>query len=381
MSTVEWYYARDNKQLGPVSAVELKRLAAVGELSAEDLVWREGMAEWAFARNVRGLFDEEGRGGIAHPADQTAQAVVASAKVVEPVARSTNVAPAPPRRHVFDVLLDTYRPHFNAHFVETTAGVFRRCGLYGLLAGAVVSAIYFIVAATRSHPASYLLEGAVLILALLFLHYVAGKSCDALDELNRTTSGRLSSMLLPNCLAVLGKLAAIAFLLGMVGVAVSGSRYELIAVGVAGFLVLAYAAAVAMNPAALGISIAPETIAGEETPAVVLFLLKIALRSAAVALGAGVLCGVVLMGVACVQLLTAGADAKIDRPAFVASMARDSMLRAAAVPFVTYLAFLLGNLIVNIWRSILSLPGKLDSIARKDEAAAKAEPDTAATRQ
>ena len=30
MSPVEWYYARDNKQMGPVSSLELKRLAAVG---------------------------------------------------------------------------------------------------------------------------------------------------------------------------------------------------------------------------------------------------------------------------------------------------------------------------------------------------------------
>ena len=32
MSQVEWYYARENKQTGPVSAVELKRLANAGEL-------------------------------------------------------------------------------------------------------------------------------------------------------------------------------------------------------------------------------------------------------------------------------------------------------------------------------------------------------------
>ena len=38
MTPVEWYYARGNKQMGPVSALELKRLATAGELRPEDLV-------------------------------------------------------------------------------------------------------------------------------------------------------------------------------------------------------------------------------------------------------------------------------------------------------------------------------------------------------
>jgi hypothetical protein len=56
MST-EWYYARNNQQFGPVSAPELKRLTLSGQLSPDDLVWRDGMGEWEPAAKVRGLFD------------------------------------------------------------------------------------------------------------------------------------------------------------------------------------------------------------------------------------------------------------------------------------------------------------------------------------
>ena len=35
MSAVEWYYARDNKQMGPVPAIELKRLATAGEIGPD----------------------------------------------------------------------------------------------------------------------------------------------------------------------------------------------------------------------------------------------------------------------------------------------------------------------------------------------------------
>ena len=53
----EWFYGKDNKQHGPVSAAQLKQLAQAGKLSATDLVWREGMDEWTPASKVKGLFD------------------------------------------------------------------------------------------------------------------------------------------------------------------------------------------------------------------------------------------------------------------------------------------------------------------------------------
>lgn len=53
----EWYYsAGDGVQRGPIDAAGLKRLAAAGRLSPSDLVWREGMTEWAPASKVAGLF-------------------------------------------------------------------------------------------------------------------------------------------------------------------------------------------------------------------------------------------------------------------------------------------------------------------------------------
>jgi ABC-type Co2+ transport system permease subunit len=58
MAEVQWYYARDDQQFGPVSAIELKQLADDGRLAPDDLLWREGMDTWATAINLRGLFAE-----------------------------------------------------------------------------------------------------------------------------------------------------------------------------------------------------------------------------------------------------------------------------------------------------------------------------------
>lgn len=52
----EWYYSSDGKREGPVSAADLKKLADSGKLKEADLVWKEGMADWAPAKSVKGLF-------------------------------------------------------------------------------------------------------------------------------------------------------------------------------------------------------------------------------------------------------------------------------------------------------------------------------------
>jgi hypothetical protein len=54
----QWYYQpRGGKQVGPVSGTELRQLAASGQLSPTDLVWKEGMGAWVPASSIKGLFN------------------------------------------------------------------------------------------------------------------------------------------------------------------------------------------------------------------------------------------------------------------------------------------------------------------------------------
>jgi uncharacterized RDD family membrane protein YckC len=53
---MEWHYAKQGRQLGPVALAELSRMAASGELLSTDLVWKQGMAQWRPAREIDGVF-------------------------------------------------------------------------------------------------------------------------------------------------------------------------------------------------------------------------------------------------------------------------------------------------------------------------------------
>jgi hypothetical protein len=53
----QWHYSRGGKQVGPVSTTELSQLAASGQLSPTDMVWKEGMGAWVPASTLKGLFN------------------------------------------------------------------------------------------------------------------------------------------------------------------------------------------------------------------------------------------------------------------------------------------------------------------------------------
>jgi len=58
MANDQWFFTRNGQKSGPVTAPTLRQLAAAGNLSPTDMVWREGMSEWAPASRVKGLFAE-----------------------------------------------------------------------------------------------------------------------------------------------------------------------------------------------------------------------------------------------------------------------------------------------------------------------------------
>lgn len=43
---MDWYYSENGQQKGPLSEGDLKALISSGKVMANDLIWREGMADW-----------------------------------------------------------------------------------------------------------------------------------------------------------------------------------------------------------------------------------------------------------------------------------------------------------------------------------------------
>jgi hypothetical protein len=49
---MQWYYSKNATQLGPVTDEELRAKLASGEVTASDMVWKDGMPDWKPAASV-----------------------------------------------------------------------------------------------------------------------------------------------------------------------------------------------------------------------------------------------------------------------------------------------------------------------------------------
>jgi len=398
MSPVEWFYARDNRQQGPVSALELKQLAQTGQLKPDDLVWREGMGDWLPAGKVKGLFEEDGAKGPAK-----GPALSGAGATFEASAAAFERSREGPPRHFFDHFLESARLQFTPHFVEATSRVLAVAGHYGLYAAMVVLFTFNVVLAARTTNLYLIVLGLAWALALVVLQYIAGRFTAATEKLNRATPGRMSSTAFLDCWALLFMLAGLIVLIGVTLLGLHLEIYYLLLSAVGLFVLLQFVAILAINPDTVHIEIVSETGAGEEAIGILSLLAKVGLRVVPVVFGIGVILGAAWMLIACWLALVPPQEAKtlaiqgLGRPGQesadreapqeaktaaiqgldvmlwpapeqyapavgMALLATRTLVVAAAFPFLMYMAFLLYFLGIDLVRAVFSLPTRLESL-------------------
>ncbi len=97
---IEWYLARDGQQHGPINETELQKVIEFGYLKPTDLVWRQGMADWAPAATIlpQTATPEAGANNVAAPAETApspAEARPAEARPAEAPAPHVRLEPEP----------------------------------------------------------------------------------------------------------------------------------------------------------------------------------------------------------------------------------------------------------------------------------------------
>ena len=91
---MQWYYSKNGTQLGPVEESELRAKLASGEVSATDLVWRDGMTDWLAAAKVAALGSPTGLPAATPPVPPVSGGVVNS-PYAPPASLPSTVAYAP----------------------------------------------------------------------------------------------------------------------------------------------------------------------------------------------------------------------------------------------------------------------------------------------
>jgi len=294
---------------------------------------------------------------------------------------------------VFDMVLQFARGQFTTQFVDLTSKIFTLAGHYGLYLAMVVLLVFSLLLGVKLEEGNTILLAVAAVVILFVLQYAAGHFLRALERLNRSTPARMCSPAFLDCYALLHMFGGLVALLTLAVLAVQTGPLLLALAAIATFIVCQYVAVLALNPESLNVTITAEATAGEEAIGVLSFLVKLGLRIVPVAFGVGVACGVLVLLYALFLLFTPPAERE-QTAAFVGADTMEAaassegssggekaispeeastlpakatawkaaaiLIAAAALPFLTYVFFLLFYLSIDVLRAILSLSGKRD---------------------
>ncbi len=383
MALVEWYYAKEGKQFGPISAAGIKRMAEAGTLAPTDLVWREGLDNWITADKVRGLFGEEGAatGPVVEPTpgeaqppqaaappaaaasrpapDEPAAAEPAPAEAIREAAAAFAEEPRPARHprggagggHLFDFILATAREAFPQSFVESTADLFAAIGYWGLY-GAMAA----LMIAAAMIDLQWLAAAVVTAVLLAILQYLAGRSLPLLKRLNDQAGAGFPSAVILDVVALLALVGGIVAVLTL-SVAAGIHHLMLALWGVKLFIIIEFIAFLALNPAALKITVSESVPPAQAALGLAVFFQKLLLRAVPVVFGTGVVWGTLYLVYACYLALVGEPGALADDPqlhAKIASLtAAGLLLFYALLPTLAVFVFPLVYLPVRLVQAIL----------------------------
>lgn len=344
----DWYYENGGARHGPVTPARLKQLADSGEIQPETLIWRQGMAQWAQAKAVKGLF--------------TGNPTAAPAPAPTPA----KPRPAPFRFdagdwHIFDLPVEFAKRYCPADLPATISGVAGKTGVYSLYVAALLVLLGGVLVAIRGGVLRSLAIAIALSFFILVAQYVAQRLLGACDVAIKANKSVLSSLAIPHCAFVVSAACALGGSLSLWWAAAEAGEMKLFLGGLAVLAVGAFAALVAIQPAGVSVYVSPECRVGEEAVGALTFLLKVFLRCAPIAFAAAV--GFATFDTASVLLeILRGREDNLTLMSRIVT-ALGAVFAAASIPLVAYFVMLAYFLTLDVISAIVSIPGKLDVLA------------------
>ncbi len=343
----DWYYSSGGKKTGPISPIDLKRLAGQGLLTPVDLVWKEGMSQWVPARAVKGLF----------------------AANTNPVQTPAPVVATRPRQfhevHPFDKLIDAARAACPEELADRISVVAGQAGILALYIAAAVTMIGGILLAVRANSFVAFLGGAGVSIAVLVGQYIAYRLLGACRLAIASNRSVVSSLAIPDSAFVLITVATGAGVLGLLWAAIQDGQFSLFVGALATLVVGAFAALVSLTPGGLSLEVEPDCRAAQEAVGVLTFVVKLMLRCTPLVFAAGVAFATYSLIETVVLVMKAQPEGLLFAESAILGTV-GGLFALIAVPVYAYFLMLIYYLTLDVVSAIVSLPGKLDLMAEQN---------------
>ena len=258
-----------------------------------------------------------------------------------------------------DKVLESCKEKMNLEIFERNSSKIESLGYCGLYLSAILGFVYASLSATMYGPKMFM-AGFGWILLVIIAQYTANKLLKASDDLIKSTPSKLSSTAFLDCLAAIFLILGILSISFFIYLALKAPDIDYLFIGVGCLMVFKYFAIISMNPQMLNIEINKNTNAGEEAIGLLSFLMKGLLKLVPVVFGTGVIIGNLDLVVAFIKFMSDDGPWSEINAHFTALVGSGTIISSALLPLIAFLVFLIYYISVDILRSILILPKKLE---------------------
>ena len=393
MSAKVWVVAEGGQQKeGKHSTEEIAAMVS-GNPKGKFLVWKEGMAQWVdprtlpeFQAPVSGEGAEETLSDTPPPAkdakakpkpkpkpkpagdDDAGKKIKEGGKAIldgaaahlGKIKYSKDTSSYLPHLNLIDALLGWVGKILSADLLDTLDEWAKKFGHFALILSALLLFFFDVLAGIKIGSFfSKFLMGLLIIPVILILQYLAYKFLDAGKALIKKSPSNISTNAFFQGIALL-------LLLGVLGTFFGGLYFSIatksllpVGMGLGAALILTYSLGVALNRETVNMQLVDDASAGQEAIGILSFFLKLELRIVPFIFGVvNVLAPLALLYLMVMLLIS-------DSPysvAFTKANFQMYIIWVAMLPFVAYLSFLISYLIIDLIRSILIVPDKLDQL-------------------
>lgn len=234
-------------------------------------------------------------------------------------------------------------------------------GHFGIIAAAGVGFLFCFILAIKTNLFTAFLYGIGWVLIIFVAQYTAHKFSAAGEKLIQNNPTTLASKTFLDCIGFLGVIGGLVVLIVAIVNSIQYKDLNMFLAGLAAAIFMEFVALISFNPQSITISIVEDNSAGQEAIGIITFSLKVFMKMVPILFGAGIAIGTIMLFITMFDLFGDGARYAMPAAAENATF----ILFAALLPFLSYIFFALCYLIVDIWKAILSLPGKLDKLDKR----------------
>ncbi|MBN1271665.1 MAG: hypothetical protein JXB26_05285 [Candidatus Aminicenantes bacterium] len=238
-----------------------------------------------------------------------------------------------------------------------------KIGHYALIAAAALGFLFTFIYAVRVNSFFAFLYGIAWIVLVFVIQYTAHRFSTAGEKLINNNPSSMSSKAFLDCFGFLAVIGGLIVLVVGILQTIRGAGFNNLFMGIGFFVLLEFLALVAFHPQTVTTNIIKETTAGQEAIGIIVFFLKGLMKLVPIVFGVGIAVGFVLLFIDFIGIF--GNEFRVASSWLSGQNSARTILYVGLIPFLSYLFFVLSYLAVDVIRSILATPIKIEELKKK----------------